>query len=106
MCSRRCWPGCSGSETSGKLQAVSVDQRAKRRHWPCVAQSGLLLEVKIYHLHAERFGNQANLGADVSVSYYAQDLPAHFVGRRGGFDPAATMGHGVAVGDASHEQNR
>ena len=55
-----------GLRCFGNVQGNHVgdfEQRAKRRHWPCIAQSELLLDIKKYYLHAERFGKDTYLAA-------------------------------------------
>lgn len=79
-----------------RIQAVELTGIAQR-------QPGF--NIVKHHLHAQAFGQDANLGADMAVADDAQCLAAHFVGVVSRFHPAATMRQRIALRNAAHQQD-
>ncbi|KAG1468963.1 hypothetical protein G6F57_012377 [Rhizopus arrhizus] len=73
---------------------------------PGIAQRQLGFHVVEDHLHAQRFGQYADLGADVAVADDAQRLTAYFVAAAGRLRPAAAMAFGVLLRDATGQHDR
>ena len=71
-----------------------------------IAQRQLGFHVVEDHLHAQRFGQHADLGADVAVTDDAQGLAAHFMAAAGRLRPAAAMAFGVLLRDAAGQHDR
>jgi hypothetical protein len=83
----------------------AFQQRVERAHRPGVAERQLGDDVVVDHLHAQRFGEHAHLGADVAVADDAQHLAAGLVGAGGGLPPFAAVRGGVLGRDAAQQQH-
>ena len=97
-----------GLRSFGNVQRDDVgdfEQRLQRGHGAGVAERQFHFDVVEHHLHAQGFGQHADLGADVAVADDAQRFAARFAGAGGGLDPFAAMGRGVARRNAAHQQN-
>ncbi len=89
-----------GDDVGAFEQVVQARCRAR------VAEGELGFDVVEDHPHAERFGQHADLGADVAVADDAQHLVAHLVAARRRFAPAAAMALRILLRDAAHQQDR
>ena len=88
----------------GYMQADDVgvgEQGVERGHGAGVAQRQAAFDVVVEHVHAEQFGEDADLRADVAVADDAEGFAAGFVRAGGVFHPAAAMLGGVLFGDAA-----
>src|SRR5690625_942786 len=70
-----------------------------------VAQRQPVGNVVKNHVHAQPFGQHAQLRADMPEADDAQRLAAHLVGTPGGFEPLPAMGGHVFLGDAAHQHD-
>ena len=92
----------------GYMQADDVgvgEQGVERGHGAGVAQRQAAFDVVVEHVHAEQFGEDADLRADVAVADDAQGFAAGFVRAGGVFHPAAAMLGGVLFGDAAQQHD-
>ena len=70
-----------------------------------VSEGEFGLDIVEHDPHAERFGQHANLRADVSIADDAERFAAHLLGAFGGFHPSTAMRVGVAKRDPAHQQD-
>ncbi|CAM4433948.1 hypothetical protein STPA111741_17515 [Stenotrophomonas pavanii] len=71
-----------------------------------IAQRQLGFHVVEDHLHAQRFGQHADLGADVAIADDAQGLATHLMAAAGRLRPAAAMALGVLLRNATGQHDR
>ena len=92
----------------GHVQAHHVglgQQLVLRGQLACVAQRQLGLDIVEHHAHAQVFGQQAQLGADVAVADDAQCLATHLERVGGALHPAAPMQQCVLLRNAAHQHD-
>ena len=70
---------CAVSGTWHVTKSACPQQFVEAVHGFVVSQRQLRHGVKIDHVHAEHFGQDADLRADVTVTYDADGFAAHFI---------------------------
>ena len=89
-----------GHDVRARQQVVEVTCRRG------VAKRQFGFDVVVDHVHAQPFGQHADLGADVAVADDAERLAAHLEAAIGGLGPATAVAFGIAFGHAPHQQDR
>ncbi len=80
-------------------------QSAQIAHGNGIAEGELVLDVVVAHAHAHRFGQDAQLGSDVTVADDAQRLSPDLEGVVGRFHPHTPMRSGVLLRQTPHEED-
>ncbi|MNM94598.1 hypothetical protein D3C81_1070080 [compost metagenome] len=99
LCGRRLWH-VQGDDVGARKQVIQAGRGTS------IAQRQLGFHVVEDHLHAQRFGQYAHLGADMPVADDAQHLAAHLMAAAGRLRPAAAMAFGVLLRDATGQHDR
>ncbi len=98
----------AGLRGVGHVQADHVGQRQQFVQRPAglgIAERQLLLHVEEAHAHAERFGDDGKLGADMAVADDAEHLAPDLVAVLGRLHPAAFVDDARLVPDPAHQHD-
>ena len=83
-----------------------LEQRIERGQRTGIAERQLRLHVVEDHLHAQGFGEHAELRPDMAVPHDAEAASARLAGAGGGLQPDPVLRHPAAVRNAAQQQDR